>query len=686
MASERNGPTATRGRRDGSRSTHTSRRFPLLTALVCMALLGLPGLGQSDPHSPAEGKEEILFREIPLVFGASRYDQKVTEAPSSVTLVTADEIKRSGARTLADVLGRATGLFVTYDRNYSYLGFRGFNRPGDFNSRVLLLVDGHRLNDNLYDQGGLGTESLIDVDLIERIEIIRGPSSSLYGTNAFLGVVNVITRRGRDVQGTELSGEVGSHRSYKGRVTYGSKFADGLEVLLSGAYYDSHGRSNLYYDEFNDPTTNYGVAEDADDDQFPTAFVKMSYRDFTLQGGYVSREKGIPTASYGTAFNTDETRSTDEHAYINLGFDHVLENDLRVTARLYYDHFYYQGDYFYDSPTPVLNRDKSVGDGFGTEIKFDKTILERHKLTVGAGYQDNYRQDLENADTSPDVLYLDAKEDSNNWAIFLQDEYSILDNLLLNAGVRYDYYDSFGGTVNPRLALIYNLHDTTLKALYGQAFRAPNAYEQFYIGTGFKASSNLDPETISTYELVIEQHLADRLRASLSAYYYKSRNLISQVTDPIDGFLVFENADNIGARGLELELDLEGQWPFDLDGTLSYAIQRTEDLETRERLTNSPQHLAKLTLGAPVFWDKAFASFDIQYVSERKVPAGGTTGGFSTTNVALFSQHLVDGVEISASIYNLFDKRYGDPGSGEHRQSVIEQDGRSYWLKIKYGF
>ncbi len=158
------------------------------------------------------------------MYGASKFEQKVTEAPSFVSLITADEIAKYGYRTMAEILQSVTGFFVTYDRNYHYLGIRGFNRPGDFNSRLLLLVDGHRLNDNIYDQAGLGTESLIDVDLIERVEVIRGPSSSLYGTNAFLGVINVITKRGRDIRGLELSGELGSWEYYKGRATYGDKF------------------------------------------------------------------------------------------------------------------------------------------------------------------------------------------------------------------------------------------------------------------------------------------------------------------------------------------------------------------------------------------------------------------------------------------------------------------------------
>lgn len=679
--------SGTRGQ--GSRPIFAPLRC--LSLLLCLSLIALTVRAETDPAPdpvaplPA-GKEAILFREIPFVFGASRYDQKVTEAPSSVTLINADEIKQSGARTLIDVLRKVTGFFATYDRNYNYLGFRGFNRPGDFNSRVLLLVDGHRLNDNLYDQAGLGTESLIDVDLVDRIEIIRGPSSSLYGTNAFLGVINVITKRGRDIQGVELSAEAGSYQSYKGRTTYGDKLANGLEVLFSGAYYDSEGQRSLYFREFDDPATNNGEAEDADDDSFPTGFAKLSFRDFTLQGGFVSREKGIPTASYGTAFNTDESRSLDEHGYVNLRFRRHLSDQLGVAARVYYDHFYYRGDYFYDTPAPVLNRDKSVGQGWGTEVKVDRRFFEAHKVTTGAEFRDDFRQDLENADTAPTINYLDAEEDSHSWALFLQDEWSIFDTLLLNAGMRYDHYDSFGGTLNPRLALIYNTEATTIKLLYGQAFRAPNAYERFYAGTGFKASRSLEPETIRTYELVLERYLGDWLRASTAAYYYKSNNLISQVTDPLDGLLVFQNADDIAARGLEVEFDLEGQWPLGLDGRMSYAIQQTEDLETDRRLTNSPQHLAKLSLGLPILWRKAHLGVDVQYVSSRSTLAGQSAGGYTTTNLSLWSGQLARGLEVSAALYNLFDREYGDPGSGEHRQDKIEQDGRTFWLKVKYGF
>src|SRR6185436_12590008 len=114
---------------------------------------------------------------IERVFGASKYEQKVTRAPAAVTIVTGEEMSQFGHRTLADVLRSIRGLYVTTDRNYANFGIRGFSRPGDFNTRVLLVVDGHRMNDNLYGSALIGREAMTEVDSIERVEVIRGPSS-----------------------------------------------------------------------------------------------------------------------------------------------------------------------------------------------------------------------------------------------------------------------------------------------------------------------------------------------------------------------------------------------------------------------------------------------------------------------------------------------------------------------------
>jgi iron complex outermembrane receptor protein len=637
----------------------------------------------SEPFG-LQKEEKLLLQEVPSVYGASKYEQKVTEAPSSVSIVTADEIKKFGYRTLADILRSVRGFYVSSDRNYSYVGVRGFARPGDYNGRILLLVDGHRLNDNIFDSALVGTEGVLDVDLIERVEIIRGPSSSLYGSNAFFAVVNIISKRGRDFQGAEVSGEAGSFDTYKGRLSYGRKFSNGVEALLSGSYYNSEGQ-RLFFKEFNDPATNNGVAEDSDGDRFYSVFGKLSWRDFTLQGAYSFREKVIPTGSYDTVFNDPRNQTVESLAYIDLKYEHVFNAQWQMMARLFYDRYYYTGDYVYDYPPLTLNKDIARGEWWGSEVQLITRVLPRQTVTFGAEYRDNLRQKMRNFDQEPFFLYLNEQQDSRNWGLYVQDEVALFKKLTLNVGVRYDHYESLGGTTNPRLALIYNpFRDTTLKLLYGTAFRAPNVYERFFQGLGFKSNPSLQPETITTYELILEQYLGAHLRGAASAFYYTLDSLITQRTDPTDGLLVFQNAGEVTAHGVELEL--EGKWVNGWMGRISYTYQETEDRQTGARLTNSPRHMAKLNLLAPVFQDKLFAGLEMQYMSDRKTLANRHTPGFLLTNITLFNQHLIKGLEISASVYNLFDTRYGDPGAEEHRQDVIPQDGRSFRLKITYEF
>jgi iron complex outermembrane receptor protein len=233
----------------------------ILIGCVVFYLAGAQARAQTDlPLDPiavdqAASPEEALFQDIPSVFGSAKYEQKITEAPSSVTIITAEQINKYGYRQFSQIIDSVPGLFMTNDRNYGYVGFRGFGRPGDYNTRVLLLVDNHRLNDAIYDQAAVGSESPIDVDVIERVEIIRGPASSLYGTNAFFGVINVITKKGRDIKGIELSGETSSYNSNKGRLTIGKKLQNGVEFLLSGNYYGSIGNRSLFYKEFDSPAT-----------------------------------------------------------------------------------------------------------------------------------------------------------------------------------------------------------------------------------------------------------------------------------------------------------------------------------------------------------------------------------------------------------------------------------------------
>jgi iron complex outermembrane receptor protein len=660
-----------------------------------IAIFAVPEIGTTDPL-PGDANDIMSLEELMNmpVFGASRYEQKTTEAPSSVSIVTSREIRKYGYQTLADIIRAQRGFYINYDRNYSYMGARGFLRPGDYNSRILLLIDGHRTNDALYDSAGIDTSFILDVDLIDRVEFIRGPSSSLYGSNAFFGVINVITKTGKAYQGAELSGEAGSFEMYKARATYGNRGKGGIQGVVSGTWYDSEGDDRLFFPEFNDPLTNNGVAEDADGDKYYSFFTTLSWHDFTLQGAYNERDKVIPTAPWETFFNDNRTMTRDGLAYVVLKYDRYFGRGWNVQAKASYNHYWYDGDYVYDwnedplDPFLVVNRDEADGKWVGGEVMFRKKMWETHKLAFGVEYRNNFQLDQKNYDpVDPPEIYLDDKRDSDFWALFVQDEIEIFEGLMLSAGVRFDHYSTFGGTANPRIALIANpFPSSTFKLLYGRAFRAPSAYELYYNDGDVtqKANTDLDPETIDTYELVYEQTLGNSIRGTASGFYYKIEDLITQVVDPADDVLVFRNVDAVESYGATIEF--EGRWANGFEGRASYTYQETEDKGTGQELENAPKSLAKFNLTAPIFKDKLFGAAEAQYTGSRKTFQGSRAGGFWVANLTLTSARLWDRVALSVSVYNLFDKEYGDPASTEHLQDVIEQDGRTFRVKATASF
>jgi iron complex outermembrane receptor protein len=616
--------------------------------------------------------EELMNVEfaVPKVYSASKIEQKSTEAPASVTVISSEEIKRFGYQTLGDVLQSVQGFHVSYDRNYQFLGARGVSL-GDFNGRILLLVDGHRVNNNLTDGAGIGTEFILDLDLVERVEIIRGPGSVLYGNNAFFGVINVITRKGKNVNGAEASGEYATFDTWKGRATIGKSFTNGVEFLISGTLYGSEGDDRLFFEEFNAPAQNNGVAENLDNDSFGSFFGSLSYSDFTLQGAYISREKRNPTAPGvgANGFNDPRLRTIDERSYVNLKYDHSFPDVVDVTAQVYYDRNEYNVGYPFGV---VLNKEHDIGEWWGTDLQLNKRLWEKHVITVGMEYRDDFRQER----TTPPV----ASEDRKSYGVYLQSDFAIRTNLHFNGGVRYDQYGDFDAAFNPRLALIFNpFEKSTLKAIYGTAFRAPN-----FLELALSQPGELRPEEISTYELVYEQEIGLHLRSSISGYY-----------NDIDHLIVFQNGfTNFNANSKGVEVALSGNWKG-IIGRASYTFQETENRSTGRRLPDSPEHLVKFNVSIPIIKEKLFVGLEYQYTGRRNTvfatPMGTTLSGqdavgFSVVNATLFSQNLIKNVEFSASIYNLLDQRYFDPSTRSHEQDLIEQDGRSFRLKLTYHF
>ena len=321
----------------------------------------------------------------------------------------------------------------------------------------------------------------------------------------------------------------------------------------------------------------------------------------------------------------------------------------------------------------------------GAELLVSKTLWEKHRLTLGGELREDFQINVANFDADPFASYVESCRDEFSFALYAQDEMRLLTNLTFNAGVRYDHFSTFGDTVNPRGAVVWSpWREGTFKFLYGEAFRAPNAIELDYIQPTYKANPNLGPETIRSYEVVLEQGLAENLRASGSLYFNQIKGLIGQSLDPNDNLNFFGNLQEVEVRGFELEL--EGRWKHGLRGRVSYTFAEARDTATDQVLDNAPRHLGKANLAIPLWREKIFAGIELQAMSSRKTVQGNEAGAFWVANLTLFSRELAKGLDVSASLYNIFNERYHDPVSSDFVQDTLQQDGRQFRVQLTYRF
>ena len=656
------------------------------TALIALGVLVLGSVCSAQDSKPQDLSDMSLEQLSQMtVYSASKHEQSISDAPSSVTVITGDEIQRYGYRTLADILETVRGFYITYDRYQSYVGVRGFGRLGDWNSRILLLVDGHRINDNVLGQAFVGLEFPVDIDLIQRIEIIRGPSSSLYGAEAFFAVINVITRKDNQPKREEISFAAGSFGSYGGRATWDGEYK-GAVFALSGSFYSSIGPT-LFFPEFDTPATNYGVTSNTNYESYQRILATITRGGFTFQGLYNSQNKGVPTAYFDSRFNDPRTRNLQGIDYLDVRYEHTLGQQWQLDARTSVSKNTLYGPVAYDAAPAPPDTYAYNGQWWDSEIKLSRSLPHDSTLNFGTEITDNFRLDEFNLD--PDISQVATKVSAKsvNWAEYAQLDSQINRKFSVSAGVRYDYYNSgFGGSTNPRIALIYHpASSTTVKFLYGSAFRAPVPYESnpdygpFYVG-----NSRLQPEKIRSVEGILEQSLGGHLHASGSVFYNRITNLITLETDPNTGLSVYENSQAATTKGVEVELS--GGLAASLTGRASYSYTQTVNSMTGQTPPNSPANLVKLNLTMPLFRQKFSASLDGQYTGKAMTLAGNTLGGFSVLNVTLIGHTLGKRADISAGVYNLLDKKYSFPGRPEDPEDALPQDGTTFRVKLTYRF
>ncbi|MDV6342596.1 TonB-dependent receptor [Nitrosomonas sp. Is24] len=617
------------------------------------------------------------------VVGAAKYEQKQQQAAAAVSIITRKDIRTYGWRTLNQALASLPGIHTTYDYQYEYLGTRGFGLPGDFNTRVLITINGNRINDATYDQGPTGRDFPLDIDLIERIEFIPGPGSAVYGQNAMLGVVNIVTRKGADIKGAELSASYQTAEVMpQERVTLGKQFDNGADALISFSGLQSRGADRFF--EFGDSGVS-GIAHRLDGENVKQMFARASHGPLSFDFIYGNRHKGDPIGMFFTDPLIKGASVIDRRLNTQIQYnDNFLNNTLNVLGRAFLGRYSYEQPGFYSGEKTLST---GPSDWHGVELRLLSTAFADHKLMAGFEYQNNtsIRQTFQNFD-NPDENFR-IKSSVMRLGVYIQDEWRITDTLSATAGLRYDHNHWIGSRLSPRGALIWQATPkATFKALYGRAHRSPNSYERDY-GDGISqvATPGLHSEFIDTAELVADYLAQPSMNLRANVYAWDMYNLIALGIDPLSGLSQYQqNSKKVVARGAELSLDKTWDWGARLRG--SFGIQNAEQQDSH--LPNSPYHLGKLNISIPIPLITGLrAGYELQYYGKRKTLDGSNTDSYVLANLNLVTNvPQVKGLEASLSIYNLFNENYLHPAADTNWQNTLWQPGRTVRFRLDYRF
>jgi outer membrane receptor for ferrienterochelin and colicins len=609
------------------------------------------------------------------VKSASKYWQDIMDAPSSVSIITAQNIKDYGYKTLYDALQNVRGFYLSNDRNYSYLGVRGFSRPTDYNDRILVLINGQRLNENVYGSSDFGNGNYPDLSTIEQIEIVRGPGSVLYGNNAMFAVINLIPKSGADISALNINAEFGSWQNKKITMSYGKEFKNGLDLLFSANAGGIKG-DNLYYPEFNSDSNNRGIAQNLDGERYFGLYSNIVKNDFRLSAYYTSRRKDIPTASYGTVFNK-LSYSNDANGFIDFSYDHETSYGIKYLARFFYSYYKYDGFYSY---TDYNNSDQSIGHWFGVEYQILWDLGSNNRFTAGFEINHNPMATYKSW-YSPSTTIFNGNFPFTTYSVYVQDDYKPFRNVSVIPGLSANQYSGRHVHFSPRLALIYKpTGNSSLKYLYGEAFRFPNVYENNYYdpASNFIKSVSLNPEEIETHELSFEKTMGN-FYGIASLYRNQVIGLIDTQVNP-DSSLQFVNVSKVLTYGFEFRIDFTIRKYF--MAFINYAWQQSRDAE-KKLISNSPAHILNIGSSVNILQNLSVAPV-LHFESERKTVYDTYSKPFLLTDLNINYSFNDEKIGLSLKFNNLFDVSWYVPGGYEHIQPAIQQDGRKYILSINF--
>jgi len=663
---------------------------------------------------------------------ATRHETSVSKAPSVITVITAEEIKNLGYRTLTEVLRIIPGFEILKGSTIggTTVGVRGSLGTG----RIRVMINGHNVN-NPFISSAFTHFDDFPVDSIKRIEIIRGPGSAVYGEDAFTGVINIITKDTTDIDGVSVISGYGSFDTYDENIVFGKTFGnlgisgflhytqtEGFNGIVES---DSQTEIDKNFEPLGVPPASQAPGSVHDGRQEYDLNLKTTYKDFYFEGLYINKNKG-PVVGLQSALN-DETDLENNYFFIETGYKKTFEERFTIKPRIYYDQFDFNyfveslpentatgvdiidtnGDGIPDTPMPVIHPDGLVSNAIviekiaGTEIPFDFKLFDGNLFTLGFEYRLVNQTNIHfSTNYNPITLEpLDSMQDFSDtypflveatrriWSVYLQDTWDITDTLNLTLGVRHNNYSDFGDATTPRAGLTWAFNKNgSFKLLYGEAFRPPD-FSELYTSNqpAIQGNPDLDPETIRTYETGLSYKFNKYVMSSVN-YFYNSINDLIQLSqiDETQSIRTYENFGDITVHGVEMETRVDitrGNYVF-----MNYTFQNPED-EDGNNLRWVSKH--KGNFGVNVhYWEhintNLSAFFSGRRYREEDDPRDDLPS-YTLLNLSIIGKEFYKTMEVQGTVFNLLDKDYSDP-TNITLPNDLPRPGRTFFISLSYKF
>jgi iron complex outermembrane receptor protein len=635
-----------------------------------------------------------------VVVGAAKREQSLGNVASAVTVISGDRLRRFGYRTVGEALAAVAGVYLADNRVSYSIGIRGLNIPGDFNTRILVLIDGASVNEAWGSFAGLGFESLVSIDDIARIELIRGPVSSVYGANAFFGIVNIVTRSAAETP--RAWGRVGIH-SINGAITSAGFAAGGVDEQVRG----SVSFMNRIGETVDAPPIGTSLASDASRSYI--ASVVGAYHGTFAQVRAYHYYRDSPFAPYlGDAADARPFRQFDSQLLVEGGHARDLTKRLSITGRGYANAYRYSDDIvqlaaprFYD-----------IGDGFafGAELRGRYEVVMPNRLGITAGTEATYLTTESRAYEDGDEACAPAggaacvPKDFNIEGVYTEVDAQPYEWLGFTGGLRFDRNSVIDRRLSPRAALFLSVPEKRgIKLLYAEGFRNPSAFEAFFFdNTTFSQPRGLGAETIRSFEAVLWAKPVAGLSTRLSGFYWTARDVVEQLEDPDNpNLLQFQNA----ARFITMGVEAEGSYRtasgwYGFAGATYSRVGAAEDTTSDVRfgdVPNAPALVGSLGVSTPLLFERAHVSTELQYVGERPTrdPMQDAPQWLGI-NATIYAPN-VHGFDVTAGVRNLIGTRADVVAPGDYDRyddttmttttiATIPGEGRELYVKVGYSY